>query len=1032
MNNMKRILTIILLLAFYLNCKAQVHADASISIDLKQIEQLQIERNDKIDAAFTAMQAVQDAGRYIDALSDLFGEGEITLPVGIKKGDYELIIQKILPDENTGKSRIFATCAFLFKDNGQKIAFEGHTDIQGQNGLGTHGELTLIAPVRRNIGNASAIVLHESSRVRFGCDGIEDFAVKLTWLVTSPNIIATDNNGAPTSTPIAATAETYFQNFDNYTLSLSLNQSFMFKGLKDIFFTLKGATLDQSDTETSAMVAFPEGYLSSGDEFNLWKGIAIGEMSVCLPPIFKLPTGGRITLAMKNTLFDENGFTGSVAANDVLNSALLDPSRWDISLHDFSLGFLRNAIVAAGFGGEINIPPFGNNSLRPYAAEYNHATQEFIFTAGIKGKFDFPVLHSSLELYETSTLEISIKNAEIYPVVDASGILTVNAPLNDKDTTQKFLVPDIPFEHLRLTRESPYLTIGAIGMSGDLRTPKVAGFELKITDIQAFDNASGSGLTFVAGVALSDMFGGNTKVLLYGDYSRWKFNKTGIEKIDVNFKSNAFSLVGGVWFQNGDLLYGDGFRGDVTLDLLNKFNFNAVAVFGKKNDYRYFLTDVLMELSPPAGLTIPPALNFYGFGGGLYRQMQQTSQSNDSDFGKSLSGIHYIPDKTVGMGIMASTQFGLLPSPKSFNAKAGFEIQFNQHGGLNFVQLRGDASFMDTPEKWGNMSDNVQQKVKKFEAEGNVMRAANKNDLKEPENKNSGFLTASLNIKYDVINSTFSADLNSYLNAGIVTGAGTNNRLGWASAFFSPNKWYTYMGTPANRMGVNVLGLAQLDSYFMLGDDIPSLPPPPEKVLRNLSADKQNQLKRQSENLMTGKGIAFGAGLNVDFKAKLPPFYAGFGVGLGSEFVLMDLRGRTCSNYAGTPGINGWYASAQAWAWVEAAIGIEAKIFKKTRQFNILDLSVGTLLRGAGPNPVYFAGAVGGQFSVMGGLIKGKCSFDFDLGEKCIMSTGSPFGEDIIAQLTPADNEKDVNVFAAPQAIFNIPVGMTMYNPVTP
>jgi hypothetical protein len=1007
---------------------AQVPAEASVSLDLNKIEQLQTERNDKIDAAFTAMKAVQDAGRYIQSLSELIGNGEMTFPVGIKNGEYELIIQKIKYDAQTGNTQIFASCAFRFKDSGQRLAFEGQAEIQGTAGLGTTGELALIAPVRRNIGNTSTIILHEGSRVRFGCDGIEDFAVKLTWMVTSSHIIPTDLNGAKINAPFATTVETYFQNFDNYTLSLNMNQSFIFEGLKDIVFTTKGVILDQSDVETPSQLIFPDGYLASGDALNLWKGVAINDISVGLPPIFKPPEGasGRITLSMRNALFDANGFTGKVTAYDILNSALLDSSKWGISANDFTVGFFKNELVSAGFGGDINIPPFGKNSLFPYMAEYNHAAQEFDFKAGIGGKYDFPVLHSTVDLYETSTLDISFRDSEIYPIINATGRLTINAPMNEKDSTKKFSVPDIAFEQLKISRESPYLSIGAIGTSGNIKTPKVAGFELIISHIQSFENATGSGLSFDAGVTLSDIFGGDTKILLYGDYAHWKFNKVGVEKIHVDFQSKAFSVAGGVWFKNGDALYGDGFRGDISLDLLGKFKLDAIAVFGKKDDFRYFLTDVFLEFPPPAGITIPPALNFYGFGGGLYRKMQQTAKSSDSDFGKSLSGINYIPDKTVSMGLMASTKFCLIPSKDAFSAKVGFEIQFNQSGGLNFVQFRGDASIMDMPEKWGAMSDNIAQKMEQIEAEGKVMREVTKSDLKEPEHKDDGFLTASLNVKYDFINSTFSADLNAYLNAGVITGAGQNNKLGWASAFFSPNKWYTYMGTPSDRMGINVLGFAQLDGYFMLGDDIPGLPMPPEKVLRNLSLDKQNQLKRESGSLLLGKGIAFGAGLSVDFKAAFSPFYAGFGVGLGSEFVLMDRSGRPCANYPGMPGINGWYADAQAWAWIEAAIGIETKVFRKVRQFNILDLSVGALLQGAGPNPLYFAGAVGGQFSVLGGLIKGNCNFDFEMGEKCISSSGSPFGEDIIAQLTPASGEKDVNVFVAPQAVFNIPVEVEM------
>jgi hypothetical protein len=136
--------------------------------------------------------------------------------------------------------------------------------------------------------------------------------------------------------------------------------------------------------------------------------------------------------------------------------------------------------------------------------------------------------------------------------------------------------------------------------------------------------------------------------------------------------------------------------------------------------------------------------------------------------------------------------------------------------------------------------------------------------------------------------------------------------------------------------------------------------------------------------------------------------------------------GKTCANYSGTPGINGWYASAQAWAYVEADIGIGVRMFGRNMNLSILDISAGALLHGSGPNPMYFTGAVGGQFKVLGGLVSGNCSFDFEIGEKCILAGGSPLGEDIIAELTPAAGNKDVSVFAAPQAIFNVPVEVEM------
>jgi len=1024
---------------------------------LTNVDKLQQENKDKINAAFTAMEAVKKAGAYIESLSDLFGNGEITLPVGIKKGEYELIIQKIMYDKNTQRSQIYATCAFKFKEDGQPVVFEGMSSVEGQKGLGTNGSLQLVAPVRRSLGNKASIIFNEGTKANFGCEGIESFVAKLSLVLTSDKIVPVNSSGKPTAEPIMVSFDGTFRNFDNYSISFNFNRSFSLKGLKDVVFTLNGATLDQDDIETPALVKFPPNYFTSqAENIKLWRGIAITSASVSLPAFFKKnqqsadsiqtpadsisnpadslknqsAINDRVTLRLKDVIIDENGFTGVADGQNIIVSERLDKSKWDISLTDFSVNLLKNEVVGLGFGGDLNIPPLGKNSLLPYKASYNSSTEEYDFVVNFSGEFDFPVLRSTLTLNESSSIEVMIKDSDFYPTLNASGKLTINAPINKADSTKKFSVPDINFENLKISREKPYVSIGAIGVTGDLKSPKVAGFELSISDIKSFDNpTTGSGLAFQAGIKLSEMFGGEAGLQLYGDYAHWKFKEVGISKISVDFKSSAYSVKGGVWFKNADSLYGSGFRGDVKFTVIDKFKLDAVAVFGKKDDFRYFLTDVYFETSPTSGITIPPALSFYGFGGGIYRRMQQSINPNlNTEFGKALSGIGYIPDSKVGMGFMATTKFGLIGSSSAFNAMVSFEMQFNNSGGLNFIQLRGDGSFMNSPEKWGKLADNINSKVKKLEQAGGKISIAAKNDLSVPENKSSGFLTASMNIKYDIANKTFSADLNTYLNAGFIKGIGPNDRMGWASSYFSPDKWYTYIGTPTDRLGVQVLGLAKVDGYFMIGDDIPELPLPPQKVLQNFSKQMQDKLnKRNNDKLASGSGIAFGSSLDVSFKAKLPPFYAKLGVGMGAEFLLKNYgEDAYCAGSSSTLGINGWYARAQAWAWVEADIGMEARIFRKTRKFSILDISASALLAGAGPNPFYFTGAVGGRFSVMGGLISGRCNFDFEIGKECKIVTGSPFGEDIIAQLTPASGDKDVNVFAAPQALFNIPLEVEM------
>ncbi len=1023
---------LILMLLIVISCQKMLAQNEVL--DLDAILHIDEQRLAKIDAAFAAMNQVQRAGAYIESIADLVGSQTVPLPVGIKKGDYELIIQKITYDAVTEKFKIFASCAFTFKENGQKIAFEGEANIDGQKGLGTTGSLKLIAPVKRDMGKQLTLVVLNDTKVNFGCEGIESFDARLGLLITSDKIIEVSADGTPTGKPVATLFESSFTNFDRFTASFSFNHSFMFKGLNDVIFTLKGAVIDQDDISTPSSIQFPENYFGdrNASEKNLWRGISISEASVALPRALKKPdengnTGERITLALKKVIFDNNGFSAYVEADNILHNNALPKGQWGISVNDILLDLQKNELIGFGFGGELNIPPFGDNSLTPYQASYNANTGEYDFTAGLKGSYEFPVFRAKLDLLETSTIEVLMRDSEIYPFINASGKISINAPINEEDSTKKFSLPDVTFEQMQISREEPCIKIGAIGVSGNITSPKIAGFELSISDIRAFNDSRGTGLAFDAGIKLNELFEGKTGILLFGDYRKFKFDHLGLDKAYVAYNSNAFSLSGGVMFKNGDAVYGTGFRGELALTVVDKFSFKAVGVFGKYNDYRYFLTDVFFDVDPSAGIPVT-ALSFYGFGGGMYKHMQQSALPSASEFGASLSGINYVPDKKVGMGFMAATKFGLLGAPGAFNANVSFEIQFNQNQGVNFIQMRGEGAFMNAPEKLGSLHDNINQKVKRFERNSGKLSLAKKSDLGVPDLKSTNILSAKMNFFYDMANKTFTADLATYLDAGYIKGIGAQGKLGWASARVSPSGWYTYIGTPTDRLGIDIVNLVKGTTYFMMGDNIPELPLPPDKVYSKLSAEKRAQIQnRQTGGMDQGSGLAFGQSFRVGFDARLFPFYASMDVELGGEFLLKNYgTGAYCSGGSGTLGINGWYAKGQAWAYAQAAIGMEAKLFGKVRNFDLMNLTSGILLQGEGPNPFHFSGSVFGTYNVMGGLISGDCNFDFEIGQACIVAGGSPFGADVIASLTPGDNETDVNVFTAPQLVLNIPANLTM------
>ncbi|GHT49427.1 hypothetical protein AGMMS49982_02910 [Bacteroidia bacterium] len=222
-------------------------------VDLDRMLGTSAEDRQRIDDAIAVSDAVRKAGNYISSISDLFTDGKVTLPVGVKPSSdspYELIIRKIAQDEKTEKMVISATCAFRFKDTGDPIAFEGEAVIEGNNGLGTNGKLSLITPVRRNIGKQSTLVVREGTSVSFNCEGIEEFDAKMTWVVTSDKIIPVDAQGNPTNKQLQVPFEMQFSNFDSYVVSLGINQSFAIKSLSQFPNPTNGVfTVDLELTE---------------------------------------------------------------------------------------------------------------------------------------------------------------------------------------------------------------------------------------------------------------------------------------------------------------------------------------------------------------------------------------------------------------------------------------------------------------------------------------------------------------------------------------------------------------------------------------------------------------------------------------------------------------------------------------------------------------------------------------------------------------------------------------------------------------
>jgi len=150
---------------------------------------------------------------------------------------------------------------------------------------------------------------------------------------------------------------------------------------------------------------------------------------------------------------------------------------------------------------------------------------------------------------------------------------------------------------------------------------------------------------------------------------------------------------------------------------------------------------------------------------------------------------------------------------------------------------------------------------------------------------------------------------------------------------------------------------------------------------------------------------------------------------VGFDIAIMHLGpDATCQGGSGDfhPGMDGWYAMGDMYAYFHAAIGLHVDVWFTSGDFEILSVDAAAALAGGAPNPSWLAGAVEGDFSILDGLVTGHCHFGFQVGDQCTpvaVPRENPLATlGLIADVTPHNGEQNVDVFNHPAAAFNFKV----------
>lgn len=997
--------------------------------------------SDPIDLTYHPNAAVADDVKHAhelfdyvireNRLTDFLTSGDLqSLPVGVRKTiggkAYVIVIDSMVLTPTA--AYLVAFMSLPVPQSGQRLAFKGsNIRFTKTGGLTGNVRLTLLEDLSIPISNHAQLNLlsdNGGTFIDWDCNGFKTLGLNAQVEFSRDYLVPDQKDGSIGEGRVTGHFKTVVNDWSDLIAEITLSP-FQVTKLKGFGFHVERAVFDFSDLNNAPGLVFPADYLSSAQMQGieeLWQGFYLKKLQIYLPPQFSSRNGGRKTIEGHDLFIDNLGFSGTLAAKKMLSLEEGTMSGWKFSLDSISVTVTTNEIRAAAFNGQLHVPVFKEGQLFSYAAVIT-ADNDYLFTVKNDSAMQMSLFAAKAVIDKNSHLEINIVNGAFKPRAVLNGKLTISAGMSDKADGAKASIGGVTFEALEISTVSPYISVGAFSLGSESSTPKMANFPVSLENVDFRMRGKDIDLAFDIVVNLVGSkdggFGARGGLVLknevtYADNLSFQFKGVDLTELAIKIDGGAYKIEGSLQLFKDDATFGSGIKGTVSASFQPGLSVQAMALFGNVNGDRYWFADALAKFDQ--GVVIFPGFAIYGFGGGVYYHMKQKGYAADvSSIGASLSGIVYTPDRETLLGLKATIMLGTHPSQEAFNGDATFEISFNNSGGVNQIAFTGNAYFAAPP---------LPRELANLKKKAEALAAATGQSA--PFDDSKGSIYARLLLTFDVPNQTLHGNLTTYANVagGVIKGAGDNGLCGEAVMHFAPDEWYIHIGTPENRMALSLAGFFTLQGYMMVGTNIPDMPEPPAQVseiLSGVSRDRSADMGAFSK----GDGFAFGASFGYNTgNLRFLVFYARFEAGAGFDMMLKNYTSDVrCAGASGPIGINGWYATGQAYGYFRGAIGVTVDLLFYSGDFEILSISAAVLLRAKLPNPVFLQGTVGGRFSILGGLVSGNCQFEMTIGEQCRMqSTSALEGQKIIAAITPATGEQNVNVFSAAQAVFSIPL----------
>ena len=861
-------------------------------------------------------------------------------------------------------------------------------------------DLTFKAPGNGNAGTF----------ITFDCTGFQELNIEGVYEFPTDVIIAADGSGEPMS----ATFNLNTTEWGQFIAALEMDP-FEVAGLEGYTFTLESAFLDYSDVANPDDMSFPEGYEDTEDD---WKGFYLSTLSLTLPEDLS-QASGDLSVGVQDVLIDHSGVSGNIFAADVLQLEDGRLGEWAFSIDTVQINITSNTLTDGNLLGQIHVPILDESNSLNYDAAMTKTDEgiDLLFSIQTEEDVSVSMWAAEMSLSNASVIAIEKTSDGFTPYAELHGDLTLDLEIQKGNSFEieamafEGLKINHPDESKRLAVESFSLFGGGDGLGSEAggddseeeAQESLSGFPVSFSNV-SFVEGSGNdaGINFDLNLNLTgdDLgIGASGNLTVNGAYNpsgapfnAWSFESVELSSLEVAADLAAGSIEGSLEIYKGDETYGSGFKGLIGAEFRGVGKVDALAQFGKVDGFRYFFVDAMLLSQTPFVDVL--GVGLYGFGGGMYHHMARddsdpamnleagTLFSEPSELGASLSGIVYTPDRSTLLGLKAGLTMGIAPGT-SFSADASLEASFGLNNNvptLRSIGIGGKAYFMSP----GTILDREDsQVIGQFDA--NL-------DLSDPDDP---VFTGAAQVTFDT---------------DIITGSGS------AAMKLSKDESYIWIGTPTNPVSIGVKNFGNFQLYADMGDRVPPMP-----SIRSLVPNyRGSSMSNQRPADLGGTKIVFGAKFGIDKQSySYGSFYASAQFGLGFDAYLSQVSAADCGVASGNIGIDNWYLSGQAYAYGSGNVGLKVNTFFYKGNVNILDLSASVVMQAQLPNPTWLKGEVAVDYNILSGAVKGSVDYSFEVGERCQFTTNAMAGVEVIADISPKSNARNVSCLASPTVAFN-------------